>query len=77
MNPQKILDAYQKERASQPGANGKAPELTEVDMEVARVAADFPEHVLRQATVMRASFERDLLRNPPKPMGLDLPKDFA
>lgn len=77
MNPQKILDAYQKDRASRPSANGKAPELTEQDMEAARVAAEFPEHVLRQATVMRAAYERDLLKNPPKPVGMDLPKDIV
>jgi hypothetical protein len=77
VNPQKILDAYQKDRGSRPGAKGRAPELTEQDMEAARVAASFPEHVLRQATVMRAAFERSFAKNPPQDVCLDLPGGAA
>ncbi|MNN33024.1 hypothetical protein D3C76_1543240 [compost metagenome] len=55
---EQILKAYQTDRSSRPGAEGKAPELTEQDREAAKLAASYPEHLLRQAVVMRAAFER-------------------
>ncbi|MBB3017618.1 hypothetical protein FHR70_000658 [Microvirga lupini] len=60
-------------RAAARGAKGVAPELTDSDLAAADVAAKHPEHVLRQAVVMRAAFEREALKNPPKTVGLDLP----
>lgn len=53
---EKILKAYQEDRAVR--GEGKAPELTSKDHEVAKLAASHSEAELRQAVVMRAAYER-------------------
>lgn len=59
-----ILNSYQRFRAGSPDAGGKAPDLVEHDYEVAKLAAAHSEADLRQATVMRAAFQREPSKAP-------------
>ena len=59
-----ILNSYQRFRAGDPAKDGKAPDLVDHDYEVARLAAAHSEADLRQATVMRAAFQREPSKAP-------------
>ena len=71
-----ILAAYSKEVASRDGATGPY-KPTEQDEARAEIAAKYTDSELRHALVMRAAYERDIRKNPPKPHSFGLPKELA